>query len=69
LAINVIKDLFSIYPNLNTEYINPIITNLLEEYNSNPKTFYMNKIMVINLLFATVIKNFASRCKNKIIKQ
>lgn len=59
----MIKEIIVVYPNLNTEYIAPIISTLLEEYHSNPKNFYMNKIIVINLLFSTIIKSFASRCK------
>jgi hypothetical protein len=51
------------YPEVTDKYIRPIISEYLELYYSDPKKNWMNKIIALNLIFATMIKTFAQRSK------
>lgn len=51
------------YPNLTNDYIKPLINRLIDSYYANPSKNWMNKIISINLIFATMIKHFAQRSK------
>lgn len=59
-AINLLKNLIIHYPNLLNNYITPLIYSYLDNYAKNPKN-WMDKIVAINLIFATMIKTFAQR--------
>jgi exportin-2 (importin alpha re-exporter) len=62
-AINLLKNLINIYPNVTSEFIRPLINQLLENYHTNPMKNWMDKVVAINLIFATMIKTFAQRSK------
>ncbi len=62
-AINLLKNLNNIYQNLTNDYIKPLINSYLEKYYSNPSGEWMNKVIAINLIFATMIKTFAQKSK------
>jgi hypothetical protein len=43
--------------------IRPMIDNLIASYYQNPKKNWMDKIIAINLIFGSMIKTYAARCK------
>lgn len=44
-------------------YIRPMINNLIASYYQNPKKNWMDKIIAINLIFGSMIKTYAAKCK------
>lgn len=44
-------------------YIRPMIDNLIASYYQNPKKNWMDKIIAINLIFGSMIKTYAAKCK------
>jgi len=43
--------------------IRPMIDNLIASYYQNPKKNWMDKIIAINMIFGSMIKTYAARCK------
>jgi exportin-2 (importin alpha re-exporter) len=60
-AINLLKYILNVYNSMINNYIQPLINNLLNNYYSDPNKNWMNKIIAINLIFATMIKTFAQK--------
>ena len=60
-SINLLQIIISDYPDVNKNYIVPKINEFLSEYNSDKAKNYKKKLIVINLLFASIIKIFAQR--------
>jgi len=56
LAIQLVKELIKNISDMKDKYVNPFISDLLNHFNDNPQNNYMSKIIVINFLFATLIK-------------
>ena len=62
-AINLLKYLIDLYPNLITSFINPTIQTMLNNYYADRNKYWNEKVTAINLIFATYIKTFAARRK------
>ena len=68
-AIALLKNLLTHFPNLTEDHLKPMINNYLQSYYADQQKTVMNKIIAINLIFATYIKTFAQRSKYILIKQ
>ena len=60
-AINLLKTFVQIQPNMIESMLIPLITSLIQQYESNRNNNWNKKITAINLLFAIYIKTFANR--------
>ena len=63
-AINVLKSILQKNKDILNNYIRPLIDSLLASYNQNPNKNWMDKIVAINLIFGSMIKTYAARCKD-----
>ena len=60
-SINLLQIIISNFPEVNKNIIVPKIAALLNDYNIDKNKNWNNKILAINLLFASCIKTFAQR--------
>ena len=60
-SINLLQIIISNFPEVNKNIIVPKIATLLNDYNIDKNKNWNNKILAINLLFASCIKTFAQR--------
>ena len=64
-AINVLKSILQKDKEMLDKYIRPMIDNLINSYYQNPKKNWMDKIIAINLIFGSMIKTYAAKCKTE----
>lgn len=67
-AINLLKNIIQSNIQVTNEIIRPLIGNYLDLYYKDPNKNWENKIIAINLIFATMINTFAQRSKFYIFK-
>ena len=60
-SINLLQIINNNFPDVNKMIISPKIIQLLNEYNSDKSKNWNQKLLAINLLFASCIKTFAQR--------
>ena len=60
-SINLLQTIITNFPDVNKVIIAPKINTLLNDYNNDKNKFWNNKILAINLLFASCIKTFAQK--------
>ena len=62
-SINLLKNIIQHNKHVTDQIIRPLIGNYLEQYYKDPNKNWTNKIIAINLIFATMITTFAQRSK------